>query len=61
MDILFNGLWSEFPLSPGLGDLFAPVLIHDELCSLAGWINDEGIAVEALDHYGIFCAKVIGR
>ena len=27
-------------LSPGLGDLLAPVLIHDELCCLARRIDD---------------------
>ena len=45
--------------SPSLSDLPSPVLIHDELSGLSRWVNDEGIAVEPLDHDGILNTEVI--
>ena len=44
---------------PGLGDLSVPVLVHDELGGLTRWVDDQGVAVEALDHDGVLSAKVI--
>ena len=45
--------------SPSLCDLLSPVLIHDELSGLSRWVNDEGVAVESLDHDGILNTEVI--
>jgi len=49
----------ETKYEPCLGDLLVLVLVHDELGGLARRVNDERIAVEAVQHNGILSAQVI--
>ena len=51
----------ESAMKPGLGDLAVSVLIHDELGGLTTRVDDEGVAVEALDHDGVLDAQVVRR
>ena len=51
--------WCMLYSRPGFGDLAVAVLVEDELCGLAGGVDDEWVAVEALDHDGVLGAKVV--
>lgn len=46
---------------PGLGNFALSELIEDVLGGLTGWIDDERIAVESLEHDGVLCAEVVSR
>ena len=48
-------------VSPGLGDLAVAVLVHDEGGGLAGGVDDERVAVEALQHDGVLHTQVVCR
>ena len=59
MDSVTHPLPSLPRHSPGLGDLPVLVLVEQELGGLPRGVDDEGVAVEALDHDGILSTKVI--
>lgn len=45
--------------SPSLGDFAVSVFVEDECRGLSGGVDDEGVAVESLDHDGILDAQVV--
>ena len=45
--------------APGSSDLPVPVLIHDELRGLSGWVYDERVSVEPLYHDGVLGTQVV--
>ncbi len=44
-----------------LADLLVAVLVHDEVGRLTRRVNDERVAVEALQHDGVLRAQVVRR
>ena len=46
---------------PGFADFTIFKLVHDELSSLTGGINDEWITIKSLNHDSVLCTQVISR